>query len=161
MASAGAPAGYAAIPTLPMNTALTLTFDVIRIPIPIPRLRTIDVPPEAKLTYVQVGAAPAVGAVAAPMAVAQQPTYVQQTAAVQAAGGEECIRPEHIAAAAAILRSQSGQGRSASESTSAPAAAAVDPRLKLVEELERRCDELEKQKAAKKEAAEGWAPSHK
>jgi len=158
---AGAPtAGYAAIPTVPMNTALTFTFDWIRIPIPIPRLRTVDVPPETKLSFVQVGAAPAVGAMAAPPMI-QQAGFVQPAAMpVQAVGVEAqsdvCIRPEHVAAAAAIVRAQNAAGQSTQAAGGTTAAAAADPRLKLVEELERRCDELEKAKAMQKSPESTW-----
>ena len=144
-----AQAGYAAIPSLPTSTALTITCDIIRIPIPIPRLRTVEIPPETKLSYVHIGGGSAVGAVAAPMPVAQQAAFVQQ-APVQAvgAGVNECIRPEHLAAAAAIVRAQNASAQSAPPAGASPAAAA-DPRLKVIEELERRCSELEQAKAAK------------
>jgi hypothetical protein len=141
----GAPAGYAAVPVLPTSTAFTLTFDVIKIPIPIPRIRTIDVPPETKLSFIQ---APAVGAMVAPVAAA--PT----------AGAAECIRPEELAAAVALLRAQNNAAQSAGAAPATASTAAPDPRLKLVEELEKRCDELEKAKAAR-ERGDGWKNGHK
>jgi hypothetical protein len=151
-----AQAGYAAIPTLPTKTALTITCDIIRIPIPIPRLRTVEIPPETKLSYVQIGGGGAIGAVAAPMPVAQQAAFVQPVG-VQAVGAQgECIRPEHLAAAAAIVRAQNASAQSAPPNGASPAAAA-DPRLKVIEELERRCSELEQAKAAKS-AEQGGAP---
>jgi hypothetical protein len=158
MAQGAAPAGFAAIPTLPTNTAITLTFDIIKIPIPIPRIRTVDVPPETRLSFVQLGASASLGAVAAPPVAPMAVAPVSHAAFVQPAAVEaqaECIRPEHIAAAAALVRAQAAQG--ASQGASATTAA-TDERLERasreLEKANQAIDKLEKALDSKLKAGE-------
>jgi len=146
-----AASGFAAVPTLPTGTALTLSFDIIRIPIPIPRLRTVDVPPESRLSWVQI---PAAQGVAAPMAVATAP--IAPAGYVQQAEAQECITPQQIAAAAAIMRA-----RAASQGTSGQAATAstasdderLDKAQRDLEKANQAIDKLEKMLDQKLKAA--------
>jgi hypothetical protein len=146
--------GLAAIPSLPTNMAFTLSFDVIKIPIPIPRLRTVEVPPETRLSYVQLGGANA--AIASPM----MPAAVAPAGYVQQAAEQECIRPEQLAAAIALLRSQRQEPSGPTTNGSSPSPAAVskaeeelNKRAKQLDDIERKLEEATKRLEAKQKGA--------
>ena len=128
----GAPmaAPYAAIPSLPGGLALGLSFDWIRISIPIPRLRTVELPPEPSTAYVAMGGA----SVASPIVPAG---YMQQQ--------PQCYSPEQIAEAAAILRRQqggSGSSTSAVEAELAKRERELEDKAKRLDDAAKKLDSL-------------------
>jgi hypothetical protein len=157
-----AASGFAMVPTLPTGTALTLTFDVIRIPIPIPRLRTVDVPPESRISYVQIpaGAATAV----APMAVA--PIAQAAAFAPQAMEPQQCITPQQVAAAAALVQARmaaqagsTGVGSSSVGAASQSDIERVERQLQQLEALERKLDEAAAKQSGQSQSNSGWQKS--
>ena len=138
---------YAAIPTLRGGVALSLSCDWIHIPIPIPRLRTVEAPPETSTAYVGMGAS-AMGAMpyAAPAMMAP-PQY--QMAQMEAAQQQQCYTPEQIAAAMALIRRQQGaSGAGAAAAASSGYEAELKKREKELEEkaerLQKATDKLDK-----------------
>ena len=133
--------GLVAIPALQSNVAFTLSFDWIKIPIPIPRLRTVEVPPETRLSYVQMGGASA--AVAAPV--------------MPAAAGvapQECIHPDQLAAAIQLIKQRQEGGGATNGSGPSPAAISkaeeeLNKRAKQLDDIERKLEEATRKLEAK------------
>jgi hypothetical protein len=120
-------APYAAIPSLPGGLALGLSFDWIRISIPIPRLRTVELPPEPSTAFVAMGGA----SVASPIVPAGYMPHQQPP----------CYTPEQIAEAAAVMmRRQQGAGGGASSAVEAELA----KREKELEDKAKRLDDAAK-----------------
>jgi hypothetical protein len=136
MAAGGTPMlpPFAQVPTIRGGLALSIGLDWIHIPIPFPRIRTVEAPPETSMAYVGMPTQPAMGAMAAPMMAAAQFHGAQ-------AEGQQCYTPEQIAAAMALVRrQQNGNGAGAAASNSN-----YESELKKREkELEEKAERLQK-----------------
>ena len=134
MAAPMAAPGYAAVPTLPGGLALGLSFDWIRISIPIPRLRTMEMPPEPSMSFVAMG-----GAAAAPVMPAMPMGYMQQQGGQQA-----CYTPEQITEAVAMLRRQQGGNSNGGGSSNTSMEAELAKRERELEDKAKRLDDAAK-----------------